>query len=262
MTTRILTLFGEELLPDPPQPRQKPEAKREKAPARERKEQKEVADTPADAAAVTTADAIATTPTTDSVTGIAKDTAGGLSSDGGATTDPDTSAPAPTTTVTAPSTTTSTVKATTAAEVKVRPVRENKEKKKAAGRKPAKPLSKKAATQEDVPAVLAGWQAEKQYYTIGEVAGLFKVNTSHIRFWTNQFELKVRTTRKGDRLYTPDLVQELRMIYHLVKERGFTLAGAKAKLKESKKGELEAVNLRQSLLNMRNHLVELRNRLT
>lgn len=115
----------------------------------------------------------------------------------------------------------------------------------------------------DVPSdVLDGWTADKQYYSIGEVAVLFKVNTSHIRFWTKEFSIKVRTTRKGDRLYTPEQIREIRVIYHLVKERGFTLAGAKVKIKEEKKGAVESLNLKQSLFKLRNQLVSIRNQLS
>ena len=105
------------------------------------------------------------------------------------------------------------------------------------------------------------WQGEKQYYAIGEVAALFKVKTSHIRFWTNEFKLKVRTTRKGDRMYTPAQVRELRAIHHLVKERGFTLTGAKAKLKSQNKRDVETIDLKQSLLQLRNKLLIIRNKL-
>ncbi len=105
------------------------------------------------------------------------------------------------------------------------------------------------------------WKGDKQYYSIGEVATLFKVRTSHIRFWTNEFKLKVRTTRKGDRLYTPDQIRELRAIHHLVKERGFTLTGAKAKLKSQNKRDVETVDLKQSLLQLRNKLIIIRNQL-
>ncbi len=129
----------------------------------------------------------------------------------------------------------------------------------AARRKKEKPAGK--AAQAEAPAILADWQPEKQYYTIGEVSRLFRVNISHIRFWTNEFGLKVRTTRKGDRLYPPEIIQELRMIYHLVKERGFTLNGAKTKLRENKKAELESVSLKQSLQSLRNQLLEIRNQL-
>jgi DNA-binding transcriptional MerR regulator len=105
------------------------------------------------------------------------------------------------------------------------------------------------------------WSGNKQYYSIGEVATLFKVRTSHIRFWTNEFKLKVRTTRKGDRLYTAEQVRELRAIHHLVKERGFTLTGAKAKLKSQNKMDVETVDLKQSLLQLRNKLLIIRNQL-
>ncbi len=109
--------------------------------------------------------------------------------------------------------------------------------------------------------ILANWQPVKQYYTIGEVAKLFRVNTSHIRFWTNEFAFKVRTTKKGDRLYNPDQIQELAIIYHLVKERGFTLAGAKAKMKEEKKGIPEPLSLKQSLTKLRDQLVSIKDQL-
>lgn len=102
---------------------------------------------------------------------------------------------------------------------------------------------------------------DKQYYSIGEVAELFKVKTSHIRFWTTEFKLKVRTTRKGDRLYSNEAIKELRAIHHLVKERGFTLAGAKVKLKEQKQVEVEAVDLKKSLTQLRNKLVAIKNQL-
>ena len=108
---------------------------------------------------------------------------------------------------------------------------------------------------------LDDWQPEKQYYSIGEVAGFFQINTSHIRFWTKEFSIKVRTTKKGDRLYTPDQIYELRSIYHLVKERGFTLAGARVRLKEEKKKVTEALSLKQSLLKLKKHLTNIRQQL-
>jgi hypothetical protein len=54
---------------------------------------------------------------------------------------------------------------------------------------------------------------QKQYQTIGEVAKLFDLNTSHIRFWTKEFNIKVRTTRKGDRLYTRQQIEELKLLF-------------------------------------------------
>jgi DNA-binding transcriptional MerR regulator len=121
--------------------------------------------------------------------------------------------------------------------------------------------SKKERGDDKQPDILEGWQADKQYYSIGEVAALFNVKTSHIRFWTNEFALKVRTTRKGDRLFTPEQIREMRAIYHLVKERGFTISGAKSKLKANKKTDAEAIDLKQSLLQLRNRLLLIRNQL-
>ena len=135
--------------------------------------------------------------------------------------------------------------------------------KKSAAEKEKKEKKEKPAENEPPPAddLLKDWKADKQYYSIGEVAKLFKVNTSHIRFWTNEFNMKVRTTRKGDRLYTSEQIREIRAIYHLVKERGYTIAGAKTKLKEKKKTTIESVSLKQSLLQLRNKLVQVRNQL-
>ncbi len=76
-------------------------------------------------------------------------------------------------------------------------------------------------------------KAEKVYYTIGEVAGLFNVNTSLIRFWEQQFAiLKPTKNKKGNRLFTQRDLRYLHMIYHLVKEKGYTLKGASEALKE------------------------------
>lgn len=105
----------------------------------------------------------------------------------------------------------------------------------------------------------ADWDGDKKYYTIGEVAKIFDVRTSNIRYWTNEFALKVRTTRKGDRLYTPEQIKEIRTIYHLVKVRGFTISGAKTKLKSGKKASVQSVDLKDSLLQLRNKLVQLKN---
>lgn len=129
---------------------------------------------------------------------------------------------------------------------------------------PGPPKTSPAKTGKEVlatAAILAGWKPDKQYYTIGEVAALFNVRTSHIRFWTTEFDLKVRTTGKGARLYTPAAIAMLRTIYHLVKERGFTIPGAKAKLREESKSSVSTLNLRQALLQLRNQLLTIRNEL-
>lgn len=121
--------------------------------------------------------------------------------------------------------------------------------------------AKKEEEAEKKPDALEGWEGNKQYYSIGEVAAIFKVATSNIRFWTKEFGMKVRTTRKGDRLYNPEQVREMKAIYHLVKERGFTISGAKANLKSNKKNTIETVDLKQSLLQLRNKLLQVRNQL-
>lgn len=72
----------------------------------------------------------------------------------------------------------------------------------------------------------------KLYYSIGEVANMFEVNTSLIRFWEKEFpQLKPKKNKKGNRLFTVKDIEKLNSIYFLVKEKGFTLDGAKAQLK-------------------------------
>ena len=127
--------------------------------------------------------------------------------------------------------------------------------------KPQKATKKKEPKEVISPDVPDNWEPGKQYFSIGEVAEMFKVNTSHIRFWTNEFRIKVRTTRKGDRLYTAAQIKELKAIHHLVKERGFTLSGAKAKLKDQKGRDVHAVDLKDSLTSLRNKLSAIKNHL-
>jgi len=73
---------------------------------------------------------------------------------------------------------------------------------------------------------------DKRYYRIGEVAKAFNVNASLIRFWDKEFDaIKPKKNNKGNRLFTQEDISNLQMIYHLVKEKGFTLDGARKKLK-------------------------------
>ena len=103
---------------------------------------------------------------------------------------------------------------------------------------------------------------EKRYYGIGEVARAFDVNTSLIRFWEKEFDvLKPKKNAKGNRKFTPEDIKNLKFIYHLVKERGFTLEGAKTHLKEGKKESLnnyqivsKLENVKQQLLKIKEHL--------
>ena len=81
---------------------------------------------------------------------------------------------------------------------------------------------------------------DKRYYSIGELATAFDVNTSLIRFWDKEFDiLKPKKNAKGNRMFTPEDVTNLKLIFHLVKERGFTLEGAKIHLKEGHKKTLD-----------------------
>ena len=77
---------------------------------------------------------------------------------------------------------------------------------------------------------------QKKYYSIGIVAEMFKVNISHIRFWEKEFDiLKPKLNGKGDRHFRPEDVKNLKLIHHLVKEKKYTIEGAKDFLKKNKK---------------------------
>ncbi|MGV4461556.1 MerR family transcriptional regulator [Ornithobacterium rhinotracheale] len=81
---------------------------------------------------------------------------------------------------------------------------------------------------------------EKLYYKISEVAEAFGVNASLLRFWEKEFDiLKPKKNRKGNRYFTPEDIQNLKVIYHLVKEKGYTLEGAKIALENKEKVEEE-----------------------
>nr|NQU94306.1 MerR family transcriptional regulator [Bacteroidota bacterium] len=101
---------------------------------------------------------------------------------------------------------------------------------------------------------------DKLYYTIGEVAKMFDVNTSLIRFWEKEFEIiQPKKNKKGNRLFTKQDVDNFHTIYHLVKERGFTLQGAKDKLHENKEDTIDKVEVVKSLKKIKAFLEELRN---
>ena len=100
------------------------------------------------------------------------------------------------------------------------------------------------------------------YYSIGEVARMFDVNPSLIRFWEKEFDIiQPQKNKKGNRLFTQDDVDNFYIIYHLVKERGFTLEGAKKKLKENKSGTVNNIEIIKSLNKVRDFLVEIKKEL-
>lgn len=102
----------------------------------------------------------------------------------------------------------------------------------------------------------------KLYYSIGEVARSFEVKTSLIRFWEKEFDIiKPKKNKKGNRLFTKDDMDNFFVIYHLVKERGFTLEGAKRKLKDNKSGTETNVQVVKALGKIKDFLLELKKEL-
>jgi DNA-binding transcriptional MerR regulator len=103
---------------------------------------------------------------------------------------------------------------------------------------------------------------EKRYYGIGEVAKAFNVNTSLIRFWEKEFDdLTPRKNAKGNRKFTPEDIKTLELIFHLVKERGFTLEGAKVHLKENKKKTLNHFEIIRKLETVKSELLKIKEQL-
>ena len=103
---------------------------------------------------------------------------------------------------------------------------------------------------------------EKLYYSIGEVAKAFDVNASLIRFWEKEFdEIQPKKNAKGNRKFTPKDIEHIQLIYHLVKERGFTLDGAKIHLKEEKEKTLSNFEIIRKLQQIRAELVKIKDNL-
>jgi DNA-binding transcriptional MerR regulator len=99
---------------------------------------------------------------------------------------------------------------------------------------------------------------QKNYYSIGEVSNMFKVNISLIRFWENEFDiLKPKKNGKGDRLFRPQDVKNLQLIYHLLREKKYTIDGAKVFLKRNKKAE-ETFELIDTLKKTKAFLLDLK----
>ena len=107
-------------------------------------------------------------------------------------------------------------------------------------------------------------QPKKMFYTMGEVAEMFDVKPSLLRFWEGEFDiLKPKRNKKGNRLFTPADVENLKLIYHLVKERGMTLEGAKRTLKSNRRGSSlsREAELLERLQKIRSALAEVRDEL-
>jgi DNA-binding transcriptional MerR regulator len=100
---------------------------------------------------------------------------------------------------------------------------------------------------------------DKLFYSIGEVADMFGVNTSLIRFWEKEFNvIKLQKNKKGNRLFTKKDIETFRLIYHLVKEKGLTLAGAREKLKGGTEVANDQLVVSDTLKKLRSFLLELK----
>jgi DNA-binding transcriptional MerR regulator len=105
-------------------------------------------------------------------------------------------------------------------------------------------------------------EIEKIYYSIGEVAEQFNVAPSLIRFWESEFELiQPKKNRKGNRQFTKEDIENVRTIYHLVKQKGFTLQGAKEMLRNDTSAVKDKMEIYDSLKKIRQFLVEVRDKL-
>ena len=105
-------------------------------------------------------------------------------------------------------------------------------------------------------------EIEKIYYSIGEVAEQFNVAPSLIRFWESEFELiQPKKNRKGNRQFTKEDIENVRTIYHLVKQKGFTLQGAKEMLRNDTQAVKDKMEIYGSLKKIRQFLVEVRDKL-
>lgn len=105
-------------------------------------------------------------------------------------------------------------------------------------------------------------ETTKLYYSIGELADMFDVNASLIRFWEKEFEIiKPKKNKKGNRMFTQQDVDNFRIIFHLVKERGFTLQGAKQKLRGNKDDVVKNVEIVDRLQRIKDYLLEMKEQL-
>ncbi|MFV0590001.1 MAG: MerR family transcriptional regulator [Draconibacterium sp.] len=105
-------------------------------------------------------------------------------------------------------------------------------------------------------------EIEKIYYSMGEVTEMFGLSPSNIRYWENQFEaLKPFKNKKGNRLFTKEDIETIRLINYLVKERGLTIKGAKQKLKENREDTLNNYEIVKKLQDIRQELMAIKNSL-
>jgi len=105
-------------------------------------------------------------------------------------------------------------------------------------------------------------KVEKLYFTISEVAEMFNVNASLIRYWEKEFDIiQPRKNKKGTRFFTKQDIDNFHLIYNLVKERGMTLRGAQKKLKESREETMNNFEIIKSLKEIKDMLLEIKEEL-
>lgn len=106
-------------------------------------------------------------------------------------------------------------------------------------------------------------EIEKKYYSIGEVADMFKVAPSLIRYWEGEFEIiRPKKDKKGNRRYTKDDIQKIRYVYHLVKEKGYTLQGAQEVIASGRHHGFDKVAAVQKLQEIKDFLINLKHELS
>ena len=102
-------------------------------------------------------------------------------------------------------------------------------------------------------------EIKKLFYTIGEVSKILNVNVSLVRFWDNEFDIiKPKKNKKGNRLFSENDLKNLKIIYHLLKNNGLTIKGAKKALKSKKNDFQKNIFLKERLLEFKEFLVSLR----
>lgn len=102
----------------------------------------------------------------------------------------------------------------------------------------------------------------KMYYTMGEVSAMFDVNQSLLRYYEREFDiLQPKKNKKGNRYFTPEDVENLKIIFNLIRDKGYTLAGAKEHLKNNIAGSKDNQNVISALENLKKFLLEVKDQL-
>lgn len=105
-------------------------------------------------------------------------------------------------------------------------------------------------------------EISKRYYSMGEVTEMFEVNASQIRFYEKEFDiLQPKKNKKGNRLFRPEDIENLKIIFNLVKDKGYTLQGAKEYIKKNQQEAKENQRVITSLEKLKEFLIEVRDSL-